>query len=256
MSERFLEADDLTVKFGGLTAVDHVSMAVDVGEIVGLIGPNGAGKTTFFNAVAGVQPITSGSVHLAGRDRSRSSASARARAGIARTFQQVQLFGSMTVAENLLYATEAAALGERPLRLLTRSRHRDPDLVDEVMELVGITDIRHTLAGDLPVGRARLAEFARALCNRPRLLMLDEPSSGLDAVETAHFGDLLVSTVASAGVGILLIEHDMSLVMRVCERLSVLADGRMIASGVTAEVAEDPVVHRAYLGVEAGAAAG
>jgi ABC-type branched-subunit amino acid transport system ATPase component len=253
MSTAFLEADGVTVQFGGLTAVDDVSLTADEGEIVGLIGPNGAGKTTFFAAVCGLEAMAAGSVRLGGVDVTRWPPSRRARAGVARTFQKLEVFGSMTVRENLEYATEAAALGERPWRLLTQRRHQKAAEAAAVLELLELGDVAGEPAGALPIGTARIVEFGRALCSRPRLLMLDEPSSGLDAAETATFGAHVTAAVAERGVGVLLIEHDMSLVLSLCQRLSVLEFGQLIASGPTDEIAASPAVRAAYLG-EASAA--
>ena len=243
----FLEAEEVTVRFGGLTAVDALSLTADEGEIVGLIGPNGAGKTTFFGAVSGLVPMASGAVRIAGADVTGWPAHRRARAGVARTFQKLEVFGSMTVRENLEYATEAATLGERPWRLFSPGR-RGTSEADEVISFLELGAVADVQAGSLPIGTARVVEFGRALCARPRLLLLDEPSSGLDAAETATFGAHVSRAVAERGVGVLLIEHDMSLVLSLCQRLSVLEFGQLIAAGPTDEVAASPEVRAAYLG--------
>jgi branched-chain amino acid transport system ATP-binding protein len=243
-----LRAEGVTVRFGGLVAVDDVSLGVDEGEIVGLIGPNGAGKTTLFGALLGLVATTAGVVHIDGTDVTGWPVHRRARLGIGRTFQKLEVFGSMTVRENLLYATEARSLGERPWRLLSGRRHQSPAEADAVIDLLDLGPEADVPAGDLPLGTARLVEFGRALCARPSLLLLDEPSSGLDASETAAFGTHLRVAVRERGVGVLLIEHDMALVLAVCERLHVLEFGRLIASGPSAEVAQLPEVRAAYLG--------
>jgi ABC-type branched-subunit amino acid transport system ATPase component len=243
-----LHADHVTVRFGGLVAVDDVSLGADIGEVVGLIGPNGAGKTTFFGALLGLVPTIAGTVHIDGVDVTGWPPHRRARTGVARTFQKLEIFGSMTVRENLLYATEARAIGERPWRLLSGRRHQSSNDADAVIDLLDLGQVAHVTAGDLPLGTARLVEFGRALCARPRMLLLDEPSSGLDASETAAFGTHLQAAVRERGVGVLLIEHDMALVLAVCERLHVLEFGRLIASGAAAEVARRPEVRAAYLG--------
>ena len=243
-----LHAERVTVRFGGLVAVDEVSLGVDKGEVVGLIGPNGAGKTTFFGALLGLVPITAGVVHIDGTDVTGWPPHRRARLGVARTFQKLEVFGSMTVRENLLYATEARSLGERPWRLLSGRRHQSSEAADSVIDLLDLGAVAHTPAGALPLGTARLVEFGRALCARASLLLLDEPSSGLDASETAAFGAHLQAAVRERGIGVLLIEHDMALVLAVCERLHVLEFGRLIASGPSAEVAQRPEVRAAYLG--------
>ncbi|MEY2591753.1 MAG: branched-chain amino acid transport system ATP-binding protein livF [Acidimicrobiaceae bacterium] len=250
MAEPFLVAADLAVRFGGLLAVDGVSLSVDRGEVVGLIGPNGAGKTTTFGALWGLTPLARGTVRLGGADATGWSPARRARHGLARTFQRLELFGSMTVRENLLYATEARALGERPWRLLGSTRHQDPGLVDELVDLLGLAPVAERTASDLPVGAGRLIEFGRALAARPELLLLDEPSSGLDSAETSAFVAQIRRAVDHLGCGVLLIEHDMSLVTGVCERLHVLDFGRPITEGPTGQVVADPRVRAAYLGNE------
>ena len=243
----FLAAEKITVQFGGLLAVDAVSLEADRGEIVGIIGPNGAGKTTLFNALVGATRAD-GAVHLDGVDATRWPVHRRARAGLGRTFQRLELFGSMTVIENLRFATEAGALGERPWRLLRRSAHQSPAQADSVLELLGLGDRADEAAADLPPGEARLLELGRALCARPQLLLLDEPSSGLDVGETAAFGRTLRRVVADLGLGVVLVEHDVSLVLALCTRLYVLEFGRCIASGPTKKVAAMPAVRAAYLG--------
>jgi branched-chain amino acid transport system ATP-binding protein len=247
MPDAFLVADDVTVRFGGLTAVDTVSLTADRGEVVGVIGPNGAGKTTLFNAMVGAVPCA-GAVRIGGRPVTGWSPARRARAGLGRTFQRLELFGSMTVEENLHFATEAGALSERPWRMLARRRYQDPQRVEAMLSRLGIEHLSSTPAADLPPGSARLLELGRALCTEPAVVLLDEPSSGLDVAETAAFGETLQAVVADLGVGIVLVEHDVSLVMRLCGRLYVLEFGRCIASGSTAEVAASPAVQEAYLG--------
>jgi branched-chain amino acid transport system ATP-binding protein len=247
LSDPFLVADDVTVRFGGLTAVDAVSLTADRGEVVGVIGPNGAGKTTLFNALVGAVPCH-GQVRVGGHAVSGWSPARRARAGLGRTFQRLELFGSMTVEENLRFATEAGALSERPWRMLARRRYQDGARADAMMERLAIGDLADTPAADLPPGSARLLELGRALCAEPAVVLLDEPSSGLDVSETAAFGDTLRAVVGELGVGVVLVEHDVSLVMRMCERLYVLEFGRCIASGPTADVAASPAVQEAYLG--------
>jgi branched-chain amino acid transport system ATP-binding protein len=247
VSDAFLVANDVTVRFGGLTAVDAVSLAADRGEVVGVIGPNGAGKTTLFNALVGAVACE-GDVRIGGHAVTGWSPARRARAGLGRTFQRLELFGSMTVEENLRFATEAGALSERPWRMLARRRYQDADRADAMLERLGIADLKSTPAADLPPGSARLLELGRALCAEPTVVLLDEPSSGLDVSETTAFGETLRAVVDELGIGIVLVEHDVSLVMRMCQRLYVLEFGRCIASGPTAEVAASPAVQEAYLG--------
>ena len=247
MPDPFLSAENVTVRFGGLVAVDGVSLTADRGEVVGVIGPNGAGKTTLFNALVGAVGCD-GDVRIGGRSVSGWTPARRARAGLGRTFQRLELFGSMTVEENLRFATEAGALSERPWRMLARQRYQDGPRADAMLARLGIEHLASTPAADLPPGSARLLELGRALCAEPTVVLLDEPSSGLDVSETAAFGATLRSVVAELGVGIVLVEHDVSLVMSLCQRLYVLEFGRCIASGATAEVAASPAVQEAYLG--------
>lgn len=230
-----LEVSGVSVHFGGVTAVDNAHLTAEAGRITGLIGPNGAGKTTLFNVITGVQPASAGSVSLEGRDITRLSTFRRARLGMARTFQRLELFWTLTVAENVLVAAEQA--GTSDPRVTT----------DAVLERVGISALADEPAGQLPTGLARLAEVARALACAPRLLLLDEPASGLDERETVELGTLLRS-LADEGLGVLLVEHDMSLVMEICHTVSVLDLGRIIASGPPDEVRQHPSVIEAYLG--------
>jgi branched-chain amino acid transport system ATP-binding protein len=236
-----LEVAAVTVRFGGITAVDAASIAVDAGTITGLIGPNGAGKTTLFNVVTGLQPPTSGRVRFKGRDITRASVDRRAKMGMARTFQRLEAFGSLTVRENVQAARDIHA-GAR-----SWVRFRGDPRVDELIELVGLRGYAHQRADSVPTGVARLLEMARALAIEPDLLLLDEPSSGLDEAETDEFGGLL-RRLAAEGRAVLLVEHDMELVMGVCDVIHVLEFGRVIATGSAAEIRADRAVQAAYLG--------
>jgi len=230
-----LVVDDISVRFGGIVAVDGAHLRARAGEVTALIGPNGAGKTTLFNAITGVQAITSGTVVLNGDDITSLPPHRRARRGMTRTFQRLELFWTLTVAENVLVAAELTG-------------HPDPtDLVDDLLERVGISDVANTPAGQLPTGSARLVELARALAGNPQILLLDEPASGLNEQETHELG-VLLRQLATDDLGVVLVEHDMSLVMEVCDAVSVLDLGRIIAEGTPAEIHAHPLVIEAYLG--------
>ncbi|MGN6779895.1 MAG: ABC transporter ATP-binding protein [Marmoricola sp.] len=236
-----LRVEDVTVQFGGVTAVDKASFKVEAGTVTGLIGPNGAGKTTCFNVITGLQRPTSGKVVLDGHDVTRLPVHRRARRGVGRTFQRLEAFGSLTVRDNVRTALEIhAGIGGwfRP-----SPAYR----ADELLERVGVAAYADERADSIPTGAARLLELARALACDPRLLLLDEPSSGLDESETDAFGALLLD-LAAEGRTVLMVEHDMDLVMGVCRDIHVLDFGRIIAAGSPAEIRSDPVVQKAYLG--------
>jgi branched-chain amino acid transport system ATP-binding protein len=235
-----LSVDDVVVQFGGVTAVNHATFEVDAGTVTGLIGPNGAGKTTCFNVITGLQRPTSGRVLFDGKDITKAPVHRRARRGIGRTFQRLEAFGSLTVEDNVRVALDI----HDGFRRLFSSTDRD---VDALLDRVGIAEYAAERADSIPTGTARLLELARALACDPRLLLLDEPSSGLDESETEAFGALLVE-LAGEGRTILMVEHDMDLVMAVCERIHVLDFGSIIARGTPAEIRVDPVVQKAYLG--------
>ena len=237
-----LSVQNVSVRFGGLLAVDQTSFRVDAGNIVGLIGPNGAGKTTLFNVITGLQQPSAGSVSLGGNDLRRSKPHQRARLGIARTFQRLEAFGSLTVRENVLVAAEMRARW-------APKNFSAGTTTDAILERVGITHLGHERASSLPTGNARLVELARALAVGPSMLLLDEPSSGLDEDETDALG-ILITRLASEGLGVLLVEHDMPFVMTTCDYINVLDFGRIIARGTPSEVQGDPEVQRAYLGVK------
>jgi branched-chain amino acid transport system ATP-binding protein len=236
-----LEVVGATVKFGGITAVDDASIGADAGTITGLIGPNGAGKTTLFNVISGLQHPTRGRVRFKNHDVTRSAVSRRAKMGMARTFQRLEAFGSLTVRENIQAARDIF-LG--PRSWIRRSR--DP-VVDELVETIGLAPYAQHRADSVPTGVARLVEVARALAIQPDLLLLDEASSGLDEAETHSLGQLL-ELLAKEGTAVLMVEHDMDLVMGVCDLIHVLEFGKVIKSGSAAEVRSDRAVQAAYLG--------
>jgi branched-chain amino acid transport system ATP-binding protein len=234
-----LEVVDISVQFGGLLAVDGAEFTVESGGITGLIGPNGAGKTTLFNVITGLQAPSRGVVRFDGREINRKRPYRRARLGIARTFQRLEAFGSLSARENVMVALEMRRRW---------SSVRDTDAIaDALLEDVGIANVAHRKVESLPTGTARLVELARALATEPKLLLLDEPSSGLDETETDAMSALL-RRLAHGGLGILLVEHDMPLVMETCSVINVLDFGRVIASGVPEQIQRDPAVQRAYLG--------
>jgi branched-chain amino acid transport system ATP-binding protein len=239
-----LEINDVTVRFGGLLAVDGATISVEAARVTALIGPNGAGKTTLFNVITGLQPPAMGRVVLDDRDITRKRPHQRARLGIGRTFQRLEAFGSLTARENVMVALE--------MRQRWASAKYDPVAVaDELLERVGISQYADASVDMLPTGTARLVELARALATDPKVLLLDEPSSGLDESETDTLGALLLD-LASDGLAILLVEHDMPFVMHTCAHIDVLDFGRIIARGTPTEIQADPAVQQAYLGSRAG----
>jgi branched-chain amino acid transport system ATP-binding protein len=235
-----LDVSGITVRFGGHVALDDVRLTAAPGEVTGLIGPNGAGKTTLFNVITGLQAPQRGRVRLDGDDVTGLAPYRRARRGLARTFQRLELFGLLTVRENVELA--ASVRGRRPGRS-----------ADEALALVGLTGMGEVRADELPTGKARLVELARALATGPQVLLLDEPASGQDDAETEAFRDVLL-TVAAEGMAVVLVEHDVHLVMRTCARVHVLDFGRVLAAGTAAEVQADQAVLDAYLGAAPEAA--
>jgi ABC-type branched-subunit amino acid transport system ATPase component len=246
-----LRARAISVRFGGLVAVDGVSVEASTTRITGLIGPNGAGKTTMFNACSGLVTTSGGRVTVDGGNVSRLGPAARARRGLGRTFQQMELFDSLTVRENVELGAEGGNAGPNPLRHLMsapRTRRQVRDLAADAIRQCDLTELADRTAGSLSTGQRRLVELARCLAGPFRILLLDEPSSGLDRAETARFGEILQRAAAERGIGILLVEHDMALVTAICDYVYVLDFGKPIFEGVPAEVMSSPVVKAAYLG--------
>jgi branched-chain amino acid transport system ATP-binding protein len=235
-----LEVLEVAVQFGGLLAVDDASFTVESGRVTGLIGPNGAGKTTLFNVITGLQHPTRGRVSLDGADITNTRPHKRARLGIARTFQRLEAVGSLSAHENVLVALEMR-------RRWNKEKYDLHARADELLDRVGIADVSSRTVETLPTGTARLVELARALATDPKILLLDEPSSGLDEAETDAMSALLTE-LARQGLGVLMVEHDMPLVMETCATISVLDFGRVIAQGTPHEIQANPSVQRAYLG--------
>jgi ABC-type branched-subunit amino acid transport system ATPase component len=246
-----LDLAHVTVRYGGHVAVSDVSLSAPVGRITGLIGPNGAGKTTLFNVASGLVRPGGGSLRLHGADMSGLDPAARARRGLGRTFQKMELFDSLTARENVSLGWEAARAGRRPWRHLAETsadRRSRSAAADQALALAGISGLAGRPVAALSTGQRRLVELARCLAGRFDVLLLDEPSSGLDGAETERFGEILTQVVAERGVGILLVEHDMALVMSICDYVHVLDFGTKIFEGGTADVAASETVRAAYLG--------
>jgi ABC-type branched-subunit amino acid transport system ATPase component len=249
-----LLANDVTVRFGGLTALNCFSLEAPLGQITGLIGPNGAGKTTFFDVCSGFRIVDEGQVRFCGREVSRASPASRARLGIGRTFQRLELFDSMTVRQNIALGCEAGSLGQEPLSQLGITRNGRStqraivERTDAILERTGLSAVKNEIAGELPIGTGRIVEVARALARGPKILLLDEPSSGLDVEERKSFTALVASLARDDGLGVLLVEHDMEVVLGLCYEIYVLDFGRHLFRGTPTEVRNSADVRAAYLG--------
>ena len=255
-----LEAQGLTRRFGGVVAVDQVSLQVDDAELVGVIGPNGAGKSTLFHLITGHLRPDAGAVHLQGEDLAGLSADRRARRGMAIAFQAVRLFRGMTVMENVMVGGHAWTYHgflSAFLRLpdQRREEHAIQAEAERALQRVGLEDAADRLAESLPIGQQRAVQVARALCGKPRLLLLDEPASGLRAAERERLA-LLLETLRGEGLAMLLVEHDVAFVTRLASRITVMDRGRVIAQGQPTDVRRDPAVIGAYLGQERAGTAG
>jgi branched-chain amino acid transport system ATP-binding protein len=249
-----LEVNGLSKAFGGVQAVHNVSFAVAPGEIVGLIGPNGAGKTTCFNLISGILPPSAGDVRLSGRDLVGLAPYRRARLGLARTFQNIQLFGGMTVLDNVLtgfhlHQQVGVLTALLPLPRVRRARSESHRRALELLKLVGLEGKEDEPAESLAYGDQRRLEISRALAQKPKLLLMDEPAAGLNPRETEDLMALM-EKLRSLGITLFVIEHDMTLVMGICHRIVVLDHGQVIAAGMPQEIRRDPRVIEAYLGRE------
>jgi len=253
-----LEAENVSLRFGGVKALSDVSFDLYQGEILGLIGPNGAGKTTMFNCITGVIAGYKGHIRYDGRDLRHLKPHERARLKIARTFQNLELFDELSALDNLLVPLDAFSrrgligdLLRLPPTLLDERRAQEE--ARSILHFLSLGDYADTPAGDLPVGLQRRLEVGRALCLEPRLLLLDEPAAGLDARETAELARLLATVRARFKVTVLVVDHDMALIMRICNRIYVLDYGKIIAEGPPEQIRDDPQVVQAYLGQAAAA---
>jgi branched-chain amino acid transport system ATP-binding protein len=243
--DSLLHCEDIVVRFGGNLAVDHISFDVHAATVTGLIGPNGAGKTTLFNVITGLLGPESGQVFLDGEDITKLPPHKRAHRALARTFQRLELFTSLTVRDNIRVAGDIRnnwGVGGK-IDVLSET--------ERIVELIGLEEVADRAVAEIPTGQARVVEVGRALMTQPRLLLLDEPASGQTERETHAFGRLL-RQLAADGLTILLVEHDMSLVMEVCDHIHVLDYGHMIAYGPPAEIRTNQAVIDAYLGAPAG----
>jgi branched-chain amino acid transport system ATP-binding protein len=249
-----LRARDVEVRFGGVVALDGVTLELQSGKVCGLIGPNGAGKTTLFDVLSGIRPPTTGTIELGGVDVTRRSPTWRSRHGLRRTFQRQQTFGWLSVRDNVLIALEwqgggggiVADLVSAPSRRRRESERRER--VDHVIEQCGLTDVRDLPSSSLPIGRARMVELARAIVDVPRVLLLDEPTSGLDEAESDRLAVAMRRVASDDDCAVVLVEHDVGFVMRSCDRVVALHLGAVIADGTPDVVRNDAGVGAAYLG--------
>jgi branched-chain amino acid transport system ATP-binding protein len=247
-----LEVKSLTQRFGGITALEDISFSVNKGDITGVIGPNGAGKTTLFNIVTGIYTQTSGSVLLDGADISALPPEKLAPLGLVRTFQNIELFGNMTVLENVMLGLHTrsssgilACMGKMPWHL--REERFIREQAAEWLDFCGISNLAGLKAANLPFGKGRMLEIARAMAVKPSIMLMDEPAAGLNNRETGELANL-IRKIRATGVTIVLVEHDMELVMDICDRIIVLNLGRKLAEGTPREIQENPLVISAYLG--------
>lgn len=252
------QADNISVRFGGIRAVDSVSFDVAKGEVFSIIGPNGAGKTTIFNLISRIYSTTSGHLRFEGREFTRTPAHRIASLGIARTFQNIELFPNATLLQNLLIGRHChsttnflSELAFLPSVRKAELHHREK--AEDIIEFLGLQRYRDALIAGLPYGVRKVVELGRALCIEPKLLLLDEPSSGLNVEETEEMGFWIEDIKKDLGITVIMVEHDMSLVNQVSDRVMALNYGRVLAMGTAREVQSHPEVIKAYLGGEAAA---
>ncbi len=244
-----LEVVDLTVKHGGLVALDGVNLAAEAGSIVGLIGPNGAGKTTFIDTLTGFTPAHRGRISFAGADITTAAPHTRSRAGLVRTFQSLELFDDLSVRDNLLVAAHTPTLWSTLTDAFWPKSHESSE-THCILELLDLLEVADRLPTELSNGQRHVVALGRALVSSPQLVLLDEPAAGLDPAETAALAEML-RRLPAIGTTVLVVDHDMALIMGVCETVHVLDFGRLVASGSPADIRSDPTVIAAYLGTGA-----
>lgn len=249
-----LRTDKISKIFGGLTALEDVTFSIKKNEITGIIGPNGAGKTTLFNIITGLYTQTAGNIFLNDRNISAVPPEKLARLGLVRTFQNIELFGQMTVLENVmvgLHTKSRSGVISCALKLPgnLREERKTRDKAGEWLDFCGLSDLSGVAANNLPFGKGRLLEIARAMALEPRIILMDEPAAGLNSRETIHLADL-IRKIRDSGVTVVLVEHDMELIMDICDSIIVLNLGRKLAEGTPREIQENPEVIAAYLGSE------
>ncbi len=250
-----LTAEKITMKFGGLVAVDNVDFAIDSGEIRAIIGPNGAGKSTFFNAISGQNYPTSGRILFDGRDITKLPSHRIAKLGMTRTFQNILLFDDMTVLENVMVGDHINIKTNMLTEILClphvfREERRCVEKAEEMLDFVGLLPYKDQRSASLPYGKKRLLEIARAMVSGPKLLLLDEPAAGMNAAESAELVDT-IRRISQRGVAVLIVEHNMKVIMNISHRITVLEQGKVIAEGEPAEIQANERVIQAYLGKEA-----